>query len=107
MCSRTIVLCKSLLMSTSRSCKFYSFLLVGILPYQTCHRYNINISDYICDTPYFNSCKSDIKGNSHDALSDAVSFILHANCDASKSIFTDSFISILTNYYYGILKLYN
>ena len=54
--------------------------------YQTCHRYNINFSDYICDTRYFYSCKNDIGGYSHDGLSDTVSFLLHANCDASKNI---------------------
>ena len=94
-----LVLFKSLLLSTSRSCKFYSFLLSKVISgnapstksiayrvYQTCHRYNINFSDYICDTRYFNSCKSDIGGYSHDGLSDTVSFLLHANCDASKNI---------------------
>ena len=88
-----LVLFKSLLLSTSRSCKFYSFLLSKIISgnapstksivyreYQTCHRYSINVSDYLCDTRYFNSCKNDIGGNSHDGLSNAVSFLLHANC---------------------------
>ena len=93
-----LVLFKSLRLSTSRSCKFYYFLLSKVISgnapskkniayrvYQTYHRYNINFSDYMCDTRYFNSCKSDIGGYSHDRLSDTVSFLLHANCDASKN----------------------
>ena len=93
-----LVLFKSLRLSTFRSCKFYSFLLSKVISgnapskkniayrvYQTYHRYNINFSDYMCDTRYFNSCKSDIGGYSHDGLSDTVSFLLHANCDASKN----------------------
>ena len=94
-----LFLFNSLLLSTSRSCEFYSFLLskviIGNAPstksiayraYQTCNRYNINFIDYICDTRYFNSCKSDIGGYSHDGLSDTVSFLWHANCDASENI---------------------
>ena len=99
MCGQELVLFKSLLLSTFRSCKFYSFLLSKVISgnapstksiayraYQSCHRYSINLSDYICDTCYFNSCKNDIGGSSHDGVLDTVSFLLHANCDASKNI---------------------
>ena len=91
-----------MLLSNSRSNKFYSFLLSKIVNTEvlssknilyrvllTSHKYYINFNEYICDTTYFLKMQeTDTARNTHNTENkgqkDTVLFLLQFDCDRSR-----------------------